>query len=170
MTMRRSLKGGRAADGALAVRLFDQVFGPSWAAWRAWLCAVFALPMSEAETAIYRASTARQVLPTSPAREAWCVVGRRGGKSRIAAMLAVFLAAFRRYRLAPGERAVVLVIAADRRQARVVFSYVLALLQSIPALAELIARQTADSIDLTTGVSIEIATASFRSPRGYTIV
>jgi hypothetical protein len=163
-------KGGRVDSGALALRLFDQVFGPTWASWRAWLCAVLALPMAEAEADSYRACTARQTLPGAPAREAWCVVGRRGGKSRIAALIAVLLAAFRRYTLAPGERAVVLVIAADRKQARVVFGYTLALLQSIPALAELIVRQTADSIDLSTGVSIEIATASFRSPRGYTIV
>jgi hypothetical protein len=163
-------KDGRAGDGALALRLFDSVFGPTWAAWRAWVCAVLGLTMTESEADVYRACTARSTLPTSPAREAWCVIGRRGGKSRVAAFVAVFLAAFRKYTLAPGERAVVLVIAADRKQARVVFSYVLALLQSRPALAELIVRQTAETIELSTGVSIEIATASYRTPRGYTIV
>jgi len=40
-----------------------------------------------------------------PAREGWVIVGRRGGKSRIAALVALYLACFRQYRdvLAPGE-------------------------------------------------------------------
>src|SRR5262245_48662411 len=96
--------------GALALKLFDSMFGPTWAGWRAWLCAVLALPMSDAEAAIFRACTGRADLPTQPAREAWNVVGRRGGKSRMAAFVAVLLAAFRHYKLAPGERCVVLVI------------------------------------------------------------
>src|SRR5262245_43121613 len=111
----------RPGDGALALRLFDQTFGPTWASWRAWLCAVLGLPMSDTEAAVFRQCTGRSTLPTTPAREVWCPIGRRGGKSRIAAFVAVFLAAFRKYpRLAAGESAVVLVIAADRRQASVV--------------------------------------------------
>src|SRR2546426_5534519 len=124
-------KGGRAADGALAVRLFDSMFGPSWAAWRSWINAVLALPMSGSEAATYRACTGRSALPAHPAREAWNVVGRRGGKSRMAAFVAVLLAAFRRYKLAPGERAVVLVISPGRAQSRVIFNYALAMLKSV---------------------------------------
>jgi hypothetical protein len=37
-------------------------------------------------------------------------------------------------------------------------------------LARLIERRTADAIDLTNGVTIEVHTASFRSVRGYTVV
>lgn len=166
---RQAAKGERVDDGALALRLFDQTFGPSWAAWRAWLCAVLGLSMSDAEAAIFRACTGRATVPTQPAREAWNVVGRRGGKSRMAAFVAVLLAAFRRYRLAPGERAVVLVISPGRAQSRVIFNYALAMLKSVDVLARLIERETADSIDLSTGVSIQIASASFRTPRGYTV-
>src|SRR5689334_20639356 len=102
--------------------LFGGVFaGNSWTAWRAFLAAVFALPMADGQLDIYRRCTGRQALPTEAAQQAWMVIGRRGGKSRISALLAVFLACFRRYTLAPGERGVVMVIAADRRQARVVF-------------------------------------------------
>ena len=59
-------------------------------------------------------------------REAWLVVGRRGGKSFALALIAVFLAAFHKWqdRLGPGERGIVMVIAADRRQARVILRYV----------------------------------------------
>ncbi len=151
--------------------LFAAAFPPtSWQAWRTALAAIFALPMSEAEADLYRRCTGRQARPVAPAREAWIIVGRRGGKSRIAALLAVYLACFRRYALAPGERGVVMVIATDRRQARVVFRYVLALLQAVPMLEALIERQTAEAIRLTNRINLEIHTSSFRSVRGYTVV
>jgi len=62
---------------------------------------------------VFSRFTGRTVPPTSPAREAWLPVGRRGGKSRFAA-LAVFMACFRDYRphLKPGEHAIVMVLAA----------------------------------------------------------
>ena len=99
-------------------------------------------------------------------------MGRRGGKSLVAGLLAVFLACFRDYRrhLAPGERATVMVIAADRRQARVVFRYISGFLEGISMLENLVERKTAETIDLANQVTIEVHTASFRSTRGYTIV
>jgi hypothetical protein len=144
----------------------------TWAAWRALLASVFALPMGEVEAALYREHTGRQSLPASPAREAWLVVGRRGGKSRVAATVAVYLAAFRDYRniLAPGERATLPLIACDRRQARTLVRYVTGLLDASLMLSALVANRTAESVELTNGVTIEVHTASFRSIRGYTVV
>jgi hypothetical protein len=100
------------------------------------------------------------------------VVGRRAGKSRIGALVAVFLAAFRSYRdlLAPGERATVMLIAADRKQARTVFRYVAGLLDAVPMLAALVEHRTRERIDLRNGVTIEVHTCSYRAVRGYTIV
>ena len=125
--------------------------------------------MSEAEEEIYGECTGRMYLPTEPSTEAWLVVGRRGGKSFILALIGVFLATFRDYRphLQPGERATILIIAADRRQARVIFRYVRGLLTQVPMLARLIQRETSDSFDLSSQVSIEVGTASFRTTRGY---
>jgi hypothetical protein len=37
----------------------------TWNAWRAFLCALFALPMSEAEAALYRECTGRSALPVA---------------------------------------------------------------------------------------------------------
>lgn len=148
---------------------FGSVFGDgSWTAWRSFLAAVFALPMSEAEADVYRRCTGRTALPAVPAREAWMIVGRRGGKSRVAALLAVYLGCFRRYRLAIGERAVVAVIAADRSRARVIFRYVAGLIKSVPMLRATIARETAEEIELTSGVAIEVQTSSFTRTRGRT--
>src|SRR5678815_5846966 len=109
--------------------------GPTWNAWRVFLKALFGLPMSDADLETFRACTGRQAPPTHLAREAWLVVGRRGGKTLIAAFLVVYLACFRRYDLAPGERAVVMLIAADRRQGRVAFRYIAALLRYVPMLS-----------------------------------
>ena len=78
--------------------------GPSWTAWRGFLAALFALEPNDSGEA-YRAATGRQSLPESPFSEAALIVGRRGGKSRILALIAVCLACFRDYTpyLAPGE-------------------------------------------------------------------
>jgi phage terminase large subunit-like protein len=105
----------------------------------------------------------------APFKEAALVVGRRGGKSRTLATIAVFLACFRTYLpyLAPGEVATVALIAADRKQARVILRYITGLLREVPPLAELIERETGDTITLNTRVVIEIHTASFRVTRGY---
>ena len=154
-------------------RLFGRQFrGASWDGWKGFLAAVFGLDMPPALLAVYQRCTARTRPPTTPVREAWAIVGRRGGKSRMAALVAVYLACFRDYRavLVPGEVGTVMLIAADRRQARVLLRYVVAFLGSVEALAALITRQTEDAVTLSTGIVIEIHTASFRSVRGYTVV
>jgi hypothetical protein len=99
------------------------------------------------------------------------VVGRRGGKSLISALTAVYLACFRDYRdvLSPGETGVLMVLAADRRQARVVFSFITAFFDT-PMLGRMVLTRLKESIELTNNIRIEIHTASFRSVRGYTIV
>jgi hypothetical protein len=146
--------------------------GSSWSAWIAFLTGLFGLPFDDAQRAIWMACTGRPESPTEPVREAWLICGRRSGKSRVLALVAVFLACFRDWRphLAPGEMGVVLCIAADKRQARVILRFVRGMLYGVPALAQLVRRETADEIELTNGVAIEINSASFRSVRGYSIV
>lgn len=161
----------RPADILRLMALCGEHFaGPSWSPWRAVLKGLFGLPMSTAELDTFKALSGRSEAPSSPARELWAVCGRRGGKSIVAALVAVYLSTCRTYRLAPGERAVFPVIAADRRQSRVIRRYVGGLLSSTPVLSQLIERETKDAIDLTTGISIEIHTASYRTIRGYTCI
>ena len=150
--------------------LFQGQFDGSWTTWRVVLTALFGLPMTEDQATVFRGLTGREAPPTHPARELWAIVGRRGGKSRIAALLAVWLACFRRYTLAPGERGVAMVLAADRRQARVVLGYIVALIDAVPMLSALVERRTAEGLHLGTGISIEVCTCSYRTVRGYTVV
>jgi len=144
----------------------------TWQAWRAFLAALFGLPLSEDQLGVFRQHTGRSTAPTRPIGEAWLICGRRAGKSFVIALVGVFLACFKDYRahLQPGERGTVLIVARDRRQARVISRYIRALLTKVPMLAARIERETSDSFDLTGSVSIEVGTASFRSVRGYTIV
>ena len=144
----------------------------SWNSWKAFLAALFALEMTPEQLKIYQRCTSRTLPPENPSHEAWLVIGRRGGKSFMLAVIACYLACFKdfRHKLAPGERGTVMIIASDRKQARVIMRYVTALLTEIPMLNSMVERQTAESIDLTTRVTLEVHTASFRRTRGYTIL
>jgi len=144
--------------------------GASWANWRIVLKALFALPMEEDELALFQRLSGRTTPPAARVKEAWLVFGRRAGKSLIAGFLALYAAVCVRYRLAPGERGLVMVVAADRKQAGVIFRYICAFFERIPTLAPLVDKQTAEALHLTNGISIEVHTASFRSVRGYTVV
>jgi hypothetical protein len=144
----------------------------TWRAWFVFLRALFGLPLSGEDLALYERCTGRSDTPAGGAREAWLVVGRRGGKSMVLALIAVFLACFCEWApfLSPGERGTIMVLAADRKQARVIWRYAHALMTRIPMLRELIERETAEAIDLRNAVTIEIMAASFRSVRGYTLI
>ena len=92
-----------------------------------------------------------------------------GGKTRGACALAALHAAIRRdYTglLAPGERAVVPVVAADRRQARQVLAYLKGMCR-LPVVAPFVGRVLKDSVTFTTGAVMEVHSASWRSTRGY---
>jgi hypothetical protein len=154
--------------------LFGPWFEPPahWRAWVTFLKTLFGLPMTPAEVETFQRFTGRRAPPTSPAREAYLVGGRRAGKSACAALVATYLACFRDYRsvLRPGERGIVMVLAADREQARVVFQYVEALLDQVPMLRALITHRTKEEIHLRNRLVIRVHTASFRAVRGYTVV
>jgi hypothetical protein len=153
--------------------LFQQHFnGNTWAPWFAFLAALFALPMTKEQCALYQKHTGRKTPPTEPLHEAWLVCGRRAGKSFMLALIAVFLACFRDWKtyLGPGEVGTVMVIAADRRQARVIMRYVKGLLKSTPMLRPLIVSERSEILTLRNRVVIEVHTASFKTTRGYSIV
>jgi hypothetical protein len=65
--------------------IFGEHFGPEWDQWRVFCRALFGLPLSPPpDLDLYRACTGRLEPPTAQAREAWCIAGRRAGKSRLA--------------------------------------------------------------------------------------
>ena len=144
----------------------------SWLVWEVFLCALFALPMTPAQLAIYQQHTGRTTPPTTPFFEAWLICGRRSGKSFMLAMIAIFLAVFKDWKpyLGPGEVGTIMVIAGDRKQARMIMRYCLGLLKASPMLRRQIESVTRETITLKNNIVVEIHTASSKSTRGYTIV
>jgi len=144
----------------------------SWNAWTSFLAALFGLPMTPEQQAIYTECTQRTDSPSRGANEAWLVCGRRSGKSFMLALVAVFLAAFKDWKpyLGVGERGTIIVIAADRSQARTIMRYIKGLLHLVPMLKQLVEAERVEGIDLSNRVTIEVHTCNFRTVRGYTIV
>src|SRR5262245_27279527 len=141
--------------------------------WRVWITvlrAAFGLPLDEGQRSIFHQVAGERGPPIKRVRELWAIVGRRGGKSRMAAALAVFIACFIQHDLAAGEVGHVLVLAANRDQARVVFEYIRAFLEDSPVLRQEIESVTATEIRLHNGIAIGTHANSFRSIRGRTLV
>ncbi len=153
--------------------LFGHMFdAPTWRPWKTLLKATWALPMDAEEMALYQYHTGRQRAPTKQFRYVTVVAGRRGGKSRTLAAVAVYLACVPDHSpyIVPGEIPVIALIAKDRKQARVLLSYVLGTLQASELLAGMIVDSLAESITLSSGVVIEIHTGSIGAPRGRTFL
>jgi hypothetical protein len=88
------------------------------------------------------------------------------------ATLAIYLAGLCDYSdvLVRGEKGLVLLIAPDIRQAKVLLEYAQGTLESTPMLAQLIKDRKRDELSLTTGITLEVRSASFRRIRGATCV
>jgi hypothetical protein len=164
------------AEACRDPHLFGPWFeGESWDAWRVLHKALFGEPLDAAELATFTELTGRTEAPTAPATEAWLICGRRGGKDVNAAALAAYLATIGAEvmgflsRLVKGERGVVQVLAVDRDQAKVCLGYLKAYFEQ-PLLAQMVAKSTADGLDLTNGLAIEITTNDQRRVRGRTVV
>jgi hypothetical protein len=153
--------------------MFGRFFpGDSWSNWRTILKATFGLAMTEAETHFFQSVAGDRLAPTSAVRELWAIVGRRGGKDSIASAIAAFVAANfdQQHRLRPGERALVMCLATDREQAKVLLNYIRSYFVEIPLLAGMVTRETALGFELNNSVDIQIVTNNFRSVRGRAVL
>lgn len=162
-------------EAALADRnLLGAAFGrlDTWYVWLAVLKAAFGSALSPEERALFGPIAGGRTEPSERVRELWAVVGRRGGKSRIAASLAAYIAAFIDHseKLSPGEVGYVLVLASSVKQAGVVFSYVLAFFEASPILRQQIEGVTSDEIRLAGNIVIAVHPNSFRTVRGRTLL
>ena len=62
----------------------------TFSTWIVPLKALFDLRLTKGELPLWRQCTNRENPPKGPFRELWCVVGRRGGKSFMASVIADF--------------------------------------------------------------------------------
>jgi hypothetical protein len=172
MIPRRRLRPITIEDALRDKHLLGAALGEAapWRTWFAILRAAFGLSLNREQRRIFDAVAGGREPPQQKVRELWCIIGRRGGKSRMAAALAVYLALFQQHKLVRGEQGFVLVLAASRDQARVVVEYIKAFLEASDILRNEIESVTTTEIKLRNNVVITTHAASFRSIRGRTLV
>jgi len=153
-------------------RLFGPLYpGETWAAWRAILKSAFALPMTDDDRRLFDAVSGGRAPPTQRVRELVVCAGRRAGKDAVTAIVAAFFGMTFKPdgRVRAGERPLILLLAADRSQARNLLRYINGLFQ-IPALKALVTRETQDGFELSNGVDISVGTNDFRTVRGRAVL
>ena len=120
----------------------------TWKQWRTALKAAFGINLNRDDARAFASIAGGRHPPAQRVRELWCVLGRRSGKSRVAAALAVYFATLVDYagKLAPGETGYVVVLAASKDQAKAIKNYAEGFLRASPMLSSSIADVTADEI------------------------
>src|ERR1044071_5248304 len=143
----------------------------TWTTWLVVLKAIFGLAMTAGDLDLFQRHTGRTSPRSEGFKETYLIIGRRGGKSFISALVTCFIACFIDFSpfVTVGETLAVMCLATDKDQARIVFRYVKAILNHIPALKGMIVDQRADEIELTTGVTIMVKASDFGGVRGPTI-
>ena len=146
--------------------------GESWNGWRVILKAALCLPMTRDEIAFFRSVAGGRDLPSKPVRELWIIAGRRSGKDSVASALACHAAALfdQGHRLRGGEKPMVALLACDRDQSQIVLGYIRSFFERIPMLSALVSRSTTSGFELSNGVTVSVATNSFRAVRGRSIL
>jgi len=142
----------------------------SWRAWFTFLRVFFGLPPENKDTELYKACTGRSVWPIEALSEAWLIIGTRGGKSFITALIATYLAVFKEYELSPGERGFILLVAPTKKQARIIKGYLSSFFTDNHFLRPYLARETAEDVELTNNIVIACLSSDYRSLRGYTAI
>jgi hypothetical protein len=158
-------------DAMTDPRIFGPWFSdPSWDAWKAFLCALFALPMSEVQVELFRHHTGREMPPFAPCREAWVCAGRRSGKSIVAALISIYLSLFRDYgpHLGPGEVSTAMVVSPDRRQSRTIGRFQRGFVRQIPMFSAMVTGETKESLEFLNRTVCETQTADPSTLRSYT--
>jgi hypothetical protein len=160
-----------------ACEFIGEVMGPAWwtndwLAWRSFVKTIFGEEQTAEELAVFRQCTGLEAPPVGRQRVAWLPVGRRGGKSRIEALVALHLACCYDYTpyLAPGELGHISVLADTRDHASQIMNYAKGALASRPRLRSLVRKELVESIEIEGRVKIEVVTASIEAVRSRTVV
>jgi hypothetical protein len=102
----------------------------TWANWMIFLKSLYGLPLNENELKIFQGCTGRDRPNPGGYKEIYSVCGRRGGKSRISALIAAYEAVLGGWdeKLSKGERGWIFAIATDKAQAKIILSYLKSML------------------------------------------
>jgi hypothetical protein len=166
----RAMQNPNIIEALESPKLFGPVVGPlkTWAHWLTFLKALYGLPfISDEDREVFTACTGRAESAAGGYSEAYALVGRRGGKSKIVSLIAAYEAIFGPWseRLSTGEHGNIFVIATDKKQAGICLSYIRSVFNLFPDLVE---RESAEEIHLKNNISIAVKTCTFRASRGFT--
>jgi hypothetical protein len=138
----RQLFGGLAAFRDLS----------TWRSWLVFLSALYGLPLDAGSVALFRKHTGRGAYAPPPGgwREAVAVVGRQSGKSTVVGTVVAYESAMR------GQRGTLgLLVAQDERSVRrTLFNYAREPFRSLEILRAEVQRETADAVELRSGVTL----------------
>ena len=168
----RWARGFAGRPSAFIAEMLPAWDGPDWVAWRSFVKTMFAEAQTPEELEIFRRCTGLDVPPDKPQREAWLPVGRRGGKSIVEALIAIYLGScfdWTRY-LAAGEVGKIVVLADTREHAASIMNYVKGHLEEHPKLRQVVKRQLVETVELEGRVEIEVVTASLKAARSRTVI
>jgi hypothetical protein len=161
--------------GAIQSPLIFRSYFPDLGTWRNWLTFSKLLTgrtdFDASERRLIRECAGLVVLPMVPIRECYIIAGRRSGKSTWTSLLACFYSVFggwQRY-LKRGETARIFIVATNIAQGQIVKKYLDAFFSLTPTLKGMVKRTLADSVELKSGVTIEVKPASWRTTRGFTV-
>ncbi|KQT60368.1 MULTISPECIES: hypothetical protein [unclassified Aureimonas] len=158
-------------DALAEPELFGRVMpGDSWLGWRSLLIAAMGEKLTDEERVVFETLTGRPQEPGERVEEFWGIIGRRGGKTRAMAVLAVYFGTLIDYSdiLSVGERAMVAFMAASQDQAEVAFGYAHGIIHNAPVLKRMIQNETASLLALSNRIDLQIRPASKRTSRGPT--
>jgi hypothetical protein len=136
---------------------------------RTFLKSIYGLELDADELDFYCRATGRKIYVPREEREITAIFGRRGGKTRLAAQIAVYEAT-RKHNVPPGERAFILVIAPVLKQAQIAFEYVSKYMNGSPELSQLVLKERKSEIELRNGITIACLPCSQVTVRGYSVV
>jgi len=160
-----------AIDIVTAVKdpqLIGDILSP---AQEALLRSIYGLTVPEEQVPLVERCTGRPPQPGIEYRESAIIAGRRSGKSdKIASNICLYEAMFRHHRISAGERAIVLLLAQNVRQAGVVNGYIRGKLERSPILQQHVLAMRSHEVDLDNGVTIAVYPSSFRSIRGLSVI
>ena len=125
--------------------------------------------LTDGELEIYRQGTGRASYDRKEHRENTIIGGRRGGKTRLSAIIAVY-EAFRDHGLPRGERGYVMLLARDKAQAQIAFDYIFKYISESPILSQRILSKTKQEIILKNNITIACYACTHDRVRGRSLV
>lgn len=144
---------------------------PSSPAWRCVVRALYGSPLSPDELELFRLLSGGRDPRPGGWLEFLAVAGRRGGKSEEIARVATFEALHAGHGrvLAPGQLAIAAVVSPLREQSAEILGYVKGLAQ-LPQVRRQVARVTADTVEFTTGVGVQVISCDAVAAVSHTYV